>query len=147
MGMRHYDVQIFGGVCLFHGCISEMQTGEGKTLTATLPLVLHSLQGKGAHLATVNDYLAQRDAEWMRPIYDALGLKVGIILTDHSQDDRRRSYAADVTYGTADDATHGLTNDATHGATYDAANGSANGAAHGAACAGCAPRLRLRAWS
>jgi preprotein translocase subunit SecA len=101
MGMRHYDVQIFGGVCLFHGCISEMQTGEGKTLTATLPLVLHALQGKGAHLATVNDYLAQRDAEWMRPLFETLGLKVGIVLTDHNQDDRRKAYSADVTYGTA----------------------------------------------
>jgi preprotein translocase subunit SecA len=99
--MRHYDVQILGGICLFHGCISEMQTGEGKTLTATLPLVLHALAGKGAHLATVNDYLAHRDADWMRPIFDALGLRVGIVLTDSSQDDRRNAYGADVTYGTA----------------------------------------------
>jgi len=73
LSMRHYDVQILGGTALFHGCVAEMQTGEGKTLTATLPLILHSLIGKGAHLATVNDYLAQRDAEWMKPIYDALG--------------------------------------------------------------------------
>lgn len=101
LNMRHYDVQILGGICLFHGGISEMQTGEGKTLTATLPLALHALLGKGAHLATVNDYLAQRDAEWMKPLYDALGLKVGIVLTDHDQDHRRKSYAADVTYGTA----------------------------------------------
>ncbi|MBM3966138.1 MAG: hypothetical protein FJ308_13900, partial [Planctomycetes bacterium] len=101
LNMRHYDVQIFGGVCLFDGCIAEMQTGEGKTLTATLPLILHSLQGKGAHLATVNDYLAQRDAEWMKPLYDALGLKVGTVLTDHNQDERRKAYGADVTYGTA----------------------------------------------
>jgi preprotein translocase subunit SecA len=101
MNMRHYDVQIFGGVCLFHGCISEMQTGEGKTLTATLPLVLHSMLGKGAHLATVNDYLAHRDADWMKPLFEALGLKVGIVLTDHNQDQRRKSYGADVTYGTA----------------------------------------------
>jgi preprotein translocase subunit SecA len=101
MGMRHYDVQIFGGICLFNGCIAEMQTGEGKTLTATLPLILHALQGKGAHLATVNDYLAQRDAEWMKPLYEALGLRVGIILTDHDQEMRRQNYAADVTYGTA----------------------------------------------
>jgi preprotein translocase subunit SecA len=78
-----------------------MQTGEGKTLTATLPLALHSLQGKGAHLATVNDYLAQRDADWMRPLYDLLGMRVGVVLTDHSQDDRRKFYAADITYGTA----------------------------------------------
>ncbi len=101
MNMRHYDVQILGGTCLFHGCIAEMQTGEGKTLTATLPLVLHSLVGKGAHLATVNDYLAERDAEWMRPLYQALGLSVGIVLTNHNQDERRRAYNADVTYGTA----------------------------------------------
>jgi preprotein translocase subunit SecA len=101
LNMRHYDVQIFGGVCLFHGCIAEMQTGEGKTLTATLPLVLHSMVGKGAHLATVNDYLAHRDADWMRPLFDALGLKVGIVLTDHNQDQRRKAYGADVTYGTA----------------------------------------------
>jgi preprotein translocase subunit SecA len=101
MNMRHYDVQIFGGVCLYHGCIAEMQTGEGKTLTATLPLVLHSMLGKGAHLATVNDYLAHRDADWMRPLFDALGLKVGIVLTDHSQDQRRQAYGSDITYGTA----------------------------------------------
>ena len=101
MNMRHYDVQIFGGVCLYHGCIAEMQTGEGKTLTATLPLVLHSMLGKGAHLATVNDYLAHRDADWMRPLFDALGLKVGIVLTDHNQDQRRQAYGSDITYGTA----------------------------------------------
>jgi len=101
LNMRHYDVQILGGICLFHGCIAEMQTGEGKTLTATLPLVLHSLLGKGAHLATVNDYLAHRDADWMRPIYECLGLRVGVVLTDNSQDERRKAYAADVTYGTA----------------------------------------------
>ncbi len=101
MNMRHYDVQIFGGVCLYHGCIAEMQTGEGKTLTATLPLVLHSMLGKGAHLATVNDYLAHRDADWMKPLFEALGLKVGIVLTDHNQDQRRKAYGADITYGTA----------------------------------------------
>ena len=78
-----------------------MQTGEGKTLTATLPLVLHCLIGKGAHLATVNDYLAQRDAEWMRPIYDMLGISLGVVLTDSQPDGRRAAYNADVTYGTA----------------------------------------------
>jgi preprotein translocase subunit SecA len=78
-----------------------MQTGEGKTLTATLPLVLHSMLGKGAHLATVNDYLAHRDADWMKPLFEALGLKVGIVLTDHNQDQRRKAYGADITYGTA----------------------------------------------
>jgi preprotein translocase subunit SecA len=101
LNMRHYDVQILGGTALFHGCIAEMQTGEGKTLTATLPLILHSVIGKGAHLATVNDYLAQRDAEWMKPIYDALGLSIGIVLTESQPDERRRAYNADVTYGTA----------------------------------------------
>jgi len=101
LNMRHYDAQILGGICLFDGCIAEMQTGEGKTLTATLPLALHALVGKGAHLATVNDYLAERDAEWMRPIYDLLGIRIGTVLTNHDQDQRRKSYAADVTYGTA----------------------------------------------
>ncbi len=101
LNMRHYDVQILGGTALFNGCIAEMQTGEGKTLTATLPLILHSLVGKGAHLATVNDYLAQRDADWMKPIFQTLGLSVGTVLTDHDQDQRRRAYGADVTYGTA----------------------------------------------
>ena len=99
--MRHYDVQILGGIALFYGCVAEMQTGEGKTLTATLPLVLHSLIGKGAHLATVNDYLAQRDAEWMKPLYECLGIKVGVILTDSTPDQRRAAYHADLTYGTA----------------------------------------------
>ncbi len=101
LNMRHFDVQIAGGAALFEGCIAEMQTGEGKTLTATLPLYLHSLSGKGAHLATVNDYLAQRDAQWMEPIYRMLGISVGVVLTDNTQDQRRKAYAADVTYGTA----------------------------------------------
>lgn len=99
--MRHYDVQIVGGISLFEGCIAEMQTGEGKTLTATLPLFLHALLGKGAHLATVNDYLAHRDAEWMRPLYERLGVSVGVIQTPDDQSSRRKSYAADITYGTA----------------------------------------------
>ncbi len=89
--MRHYDVQIVGGISLFEGCIAEMQTGEGKTLTATLPLYLHSLLGKGAHLATVNDYLAHRDAEWMRPLFERLGLTVGVIQTQDDQGGRRTS--------------------------------------------------------
>ena len=101
LSMRHYDVQIVGGIALFEGHIAEMQTGEGKTLTATLPLYLHSLVGKGAHLATVNDYLAKRDAEWMTPIFDMLGLTVGIIQTPDDQGSRRKSYGASVTYGTA----------------------------------------------
>lgn len=99
--MRHFEVQLFGGIALFHGCIAEMQTGEGKTLTATLPLILHSLCGKGAHLATVNDYLAERDADWMKPIYKLLGISIGTVLTDHDSDQRRKAYGADVTYGTA----------------------------------------------
>jgi len=101
LSMRHYDVQMIGGMALFEGCIAEMQTGEGKTLTATLPLYLHSLAGKGAHLATVNDYLAKRDADWMRPIYALLGVSVGVIQTPDDQSARRQSYASDVTYGTA----------------------------------------------
>jgi preprotein translocase subunit SecA len=101
LNMRHFDVQIIGGAALFEGCIAEMQTGEGKTLTATLPLYLHSLSGKGAHLATVNDYLAHRDAMWMEPVYRYLGVSVGSVLTDHSQDQRRQAYASDITYGTA----------------------------------------------
>ncbi|MGC6444855.1 MAG: preprotein translocase subunit SecA [Rubripirellula sp.] len=101
LSMRHYDVQIVGGISLFEGCIAEMQTGEGKTLTATLPLYLHSLLGKGAHLATVNDYLAKRDAEWMMPLFQMLGVSVGIIQTSDDQPSRRKSYASAITYGTA----------------------------------------------
>ena len=101
LNMRHFDVQIVGGASLYDGCIAEMQTGEGKTLTATLPLYLHSLAGHGAHLATVNDYLAERDAEWMRPLYEALGVSVGVVLTDSTPDQRRSAYGADITYGTA----------------------------------------------
>ena len=101
LGMRHYDVQLLAGIALVHGAIVEMQTGEGKTLVATLPLVLYAFSGRGAHLATVNDYLAKRDAEWMTPIYEALGLSVGIIQSQQDFDVRRKAYACDVTYGTA----------------------------------------------
>jgi preprotein translocase subunit SecA len=101
LGLRHFDVQMIGGMSLFHGCIAEMETGEGKTLTATLPLYLHALSGKGAHLATVNDYLAERDANWMRPLYELLGLSCGVILTSMRSDERRANYACDITYGTA----------------------------------------------
>ena len=101
LGMRHYDVQLIGGISLFESHIAEMQTGEGKTLTATLPLYLHSLVGKGAHLATVNDYLAKRDAEWMMPLYRLLGVSVGIIQTPDDQGARRKAYGSAVTYGTA----------------------------------------------
>lgn len=101
LNMRHFDVQIIGGTALYNSCIAEMQTGEGKTLTATLPLYLHALAGKGAHLATVNDYLAARDAEWMRPLYEMLGMTVGVIQTPDKSDQRRKAYACDITYGTA----------------------------------------------
>ena len=99
--MRHFDVQLIGGILMHHRAIVEMQTGEGKTLTATLPTVLAALPGKGAHIATVNDYLARRDAEWMRPLYECLGLSVGVVETQMSQEERRKAYACDVTYGTA----------------------------------------------
>ena len=98
---RHYDVQMIGGIALFNGCIAEMETGEGKTLTATLPMYIHALIGKGAHLATVNDYLAERDANLMRPVYDLLGLSVGVVLTKDKSAQRRKAYACDITYGTA----------------------------------------------
>src|SRR4051812_39322471 len=101
LGQRHFDVQLIGGMVLHDGSIAEMKTGEGKTLTATLPVVLNSLAGQGVHLVTVNDYLARRDAEWMRPIYEMLGVSVGY-LTSEERDpaEKRRAYAADVTYGT-----------------------------------------------
>ena len=101
LNMRHYDVQIIGGAAMHFRSIAEMQTGEGKTLTATLAMYLACLEGKGAHLATVNDYLARRDADWMKPLYDALGVAVGVIETQMSQPARREAYNADVTYGTA----------------------------------------------
>ena len=101
IGLRHYDVQLLAGVALVRGAIVEMQTGEGKTLVATLPLALYALAGKGAHLATVNDYLARRDAEWMGPVYEKLGLSVGIIQSQMDFDVRRSAYAEDITYGTA----------------------------------------------
>jgi preprotein translocase subunit SecA len=123
-GQRHYDVQLIGGIALHQGKIAEMRTGEGKTLVATLPLYLNALTGKGTHLVTVNDYLARRDARWMAPIYNALGLSVGVLQmaartengkkafivdlekTSPHEDqhqlrlvDRREAYAADITYG------------------------------------------------
>ena len=100
MGMRHYDVQLVGGMVLHDGKIAEMRTGEGKTLVATLPVYLNALSGKGVHVVTVNDYLAQRDAKWMEPLYNFLGLSVGIIVAGMSPEDKRNSYAADITYGT-----------------------------------------------
>jgi len=100
LGMRHFDVQLIGGIVLHQGKISEMKTGEGKTLVATLPAYLNSLTGKGVHIVTVNDYLARRDAEWMGPIYKLLGLTVGVIVHDLDDVQRRAAYAADITYGT-----------------------------------------------
>ncbi len=100
MGMRHFDVQLIGGMVLHDGCIAEMRTGEGKTLTATLPAVLNSLAGKGVHVVTVNDYLARRDAEWMSPIYDMLGVSVGILQSMQPLEDKHHAYACDLTYGT-----------------------------------------------
>jgi len=99
-GMRHFDVQLIGGMVLHDGAIAEMRTGEGKTLTATLPVFLNSLPGEGVHLVTVNDYLARRDAEWMSPIYQALGMSVGVVQESNSWEERRANYACDVTYGT-----------------------------------------------
>jgi preprotein translocase subunit SecA len=100
LNMRHFDVQLMGGMVLHQGKISEMKTGEGKTLVATLPLYLNALAGKGAHLVTVNDYLAKRDSEWMGEIYKFLGLEVGLIQNDMEDDARKKAYAADITYGT-----------------------------------------------
>ncbi len=100
LGERHYDVQLIGGVILHQGKIAEMKTGEGKTLTSTLPVYLNALTGKGVHLVTVNDYLAARDADWMGQIYRSLGISVGKIVHDMDDELRREAYAADVTYGT-----------------------------------------------
>lgn len=99
-GMRHFDVQLLGGVTLHEGKIAEMKTGEGKTLVATLPVYLNALEGKGVHLVTVNDYLAKRDSEWMGKIYNFLGLSVGLISHGLDFDERKAAYAADITYGT-----------------------------------------------
>jgi preprotein translocase subunit SecA len=100
MGMRHFDVQMIGGMVLHDAAIAEMKTGEGKTLTATLAVVLNSLPGHGVHVVTVNDYLAYRDAMWMKPIYDMLGVTVGVLQNMQSYEDKHAAYAADVTYGT-----------------------------------------------
>jgi preprotein translocase subunit SecA len=100
LGMRHFDVQLIGGMVLNDGKIAEMRTGEGKTLAATLPAYLNALTGKGVHIVTVNDYLASRDADWMGKVYRFLGLSVGVILSQQSTEDKRAAYAADITYGT-----------------------------------------------
>lgn len=101
LGMRHFDVQMLGGIAMHFHSVAEMQTGEGKTLTATLPMYLNALDGKGAHLATVNDYLASRDAKWMKPVYELLGMTVGVIESQMPQTQRRKEYQADIIYGTA----------------------------------------------
>ena len=100
LGMRHFDVQLIGGMAMHYGKIAEMRTGEGKTLMATLPAYLNALSGQGVHVVTVNDYLAQRDAEWMGRVYRFLGLTVGINLTQMPHADKKQAYAADITYGT-----------------------------------------------
>src|SRR3989440_7773114 len=100
LGQRHFDVQLIGGMVLYEGDIAEMKTGEGKTLVATLAVYLNALAGKGVHVVTVNDYLAKRDADWMGQIYKFLGLTVGVIVHDLTDEQRKEAYGADVTYGT-----------------------------------------------
>ncbi|MDP8986215.1 MAG: preprotein translocase subunit SecA, partial [Pseudomonadota bacterium] len=100
LGLRHFDVQLIGGLALHKGKIAEMRTGEGKTLMATLPAYLNALSGEGVHVVTVNEYLAQRDSEWMAPVFRFLGLEVGVIKNVQSPDEKRAAYACDITYGT-----------------------------------------------
>lgn len=100
LGMKHFPVQIIGGIVLHQGRIAEMKTGEGKTLVATLPAYLNALSGDGVHIVTVNDYLARRDSEWMGKLYKFMGLKVGLIVHGLDNDERKAAYAADITYGT-----------------------------------------------
>ena len=100
LGMRHYDEQMIGGMVLHDGKISEMRTGEGKTLMSTLPAYLNALTGKGVHVITVNDYLATRDAEWMGKLYNFLGMSVGVIVSEMPYEEKQEAYNADITYGT-----------------------------------------------
>ena len=100
LGMRHFDVQLMGGMVLHGGAIAEMVTGEGKTLVATLPAYLNALEGKGVHVVTVNDYLARRDMEWMGPLYMSLGLTIGAIQSNMDTESRQQAYDCDITYGT-----------------------------------------------
>src|SRR6476469_373114 len=100
IGQRHYDVQLIGGMVLHDGAIAEMKTGEGKTLTATLAVFLNTLAGDSVHLVTVNDYLARRDSEWMKPVYEALGVTVSALQEGDDHETRQRKYAGDVVYGT-----------------------------------------------
>src|SRR3954469_19840016 len=128
MHMRHFDVQMIGGMVLHDGSIAEMRTGEGKTLTATTSLVLNALAGEGVHVVTVNDYLARRDADWMRPIYEALGLSLGVLQNMQPYEEKRAAYAADITYGTnsefgfdylRDNMATSLDEKVQHGGRYD----------------------------
>src|ERR671917_557523 len=128
LGMRHFDVQLIGGMVLHAGSIAEMKTGEGKTLTATLAVALNALAGKGVHLVTVNDYLARRDAAWMSPIYNGLGLTVGVLQNMQPYQEKRAAYAADITYGTnsefgfdylRDNMATSLEEKVQHGGRYD----------------------------
>ena len=100
LGMRPFDVQLIGGMVLHDGNIAEMRTGEGKTLVATLPAYLNAISGDGVHIVTVNEYLAQRDADWMRPVYEFLGLSVGVSKSGQSPDEKREAYGSDITYAT-----------------------------------------------
>jgi preprotein translocase subunit SecA len=99
LGMRHYDVQLVGGITLHRGRVAEMKTGEGKTLVATLSAYLNALEGKGVHVVTVNDYLARRDAEWMSRLYGFLGLSTGVIVSQQSDEEKKTAYRCDITYG------------------------------------------------
>ena len=100
LGMRHFDVQLIGGIILHQGRIAEMKTGEGKTLVATLPVYLNALAEKGVHVVTVNDYLAKRDSEWMGKLYRFLGLTVWLAISGMNPEEKKKAYAADITYGT-----------------------------------------------
>jgi preprotein translocase subunit SecA len=100
LNMRHFDVQLIGGIVLHRGRIAEMKTGEGKTLVATLPAYLNALEGKGVHVVTVNDYLARRDSEWMGRIYRFLGMSVGVVQHELNDQERQAAYGSDITYGT-----------------------------------------------
>ena len=100
LGLRPFDVQLIGGMVLNDGNIAEMRTGEGKTLVATLPAYLNALSGNSVHIVTVNEYLAQRDADWMRPVYEFLGLTVGVSKSGQTQDEKRAAYGSDITYAT-----------------------------------------------
>ena len=100
LGMRHFDVQLIGGIILHQGRIAEMKTGEGKTLVATLPAYLNALEGKGVHVITVNDYLAKRDSEWMGKLYNFLGMTVGLAISQMKPNEKQEAYNCDITYGT-----------------------------------------------